>query len=41
MVISGFNVTQDNCGAKNDEAGIKSRLNEVMGAVEASINGIL
>ena len=41
MTISAFNVTQDNCGAKKDEAGIQSRLNEVMAAVEATINSVI
>jgi len=41
LSLTGFNVTLDNCGAKNDEAGIKSRLNAVMAAVEASINALV
>ena len=38
--IKGFNVTKDNCYAKSDESGIMFRLNEIMNAVEATVNSI-
>ena len=41
LSITGFNVTQDNCGAKKDEAGIMSRLNGVMYAVKESVNTLI
>jgi hypothetical protein len=41
LQITGFNVTQDNCGAKRDEAGIMTRLNGVMVAVRESVNALV
>ena len=41
MTLTNLNVTIDNCGAKSDEQGIKTRLNGIILGVEAAVNAYI
>ena len=41
MTLSTFTIVEDNCNTKPDEANIQTRLNELMGTIQESINYLL